>query len=188
MQAGHCVSKQIGRHDAACQGCPRRVSRSPEARCLRVFARAVRVSQPAVLSALLVIQLFGVVIPPHISPKEHQKERCGHFSAAALLHYFSWCALEYSVAGRISCYVSYDNTRTSVCQLPFAKKFLLLLLLNRIDSIPASEKAGHCDLRILRLKRIANTAGVRTHGEMSVSALRLYCSFCCWGIPTPLSC
>ena len=23
VQAGHCVSKQIGRHDAACQGCPR---------------------------------------------------------------------------------------------------------------------------------------------------------------------
>ena len=131
---------------------------------------------------------LGLWSHPHISPKEHQKERCGHFSAAALLHYFSWCALEYSVAGRISCYVSHDNTRTSVCQLPFAKKFLLLLLLNRIDSIPASEKAGHCDLRILRLKRIANTAGVRTHGEMSVSALRLYCSFCCWGIPTPLSC
>ena len=37
------------------------------------------------------------------------------------------------------------------------------MLLNRIDSIPASEKAGHCDLQILRLKRIANTAGVRTH-------------------------
>ena len=29
VQAGHCVSKQIGRHDAACQGCPRCVSRSP---------------------------------------------------------------------------------------------------------------------------------------------------------------
>ena len=78
VQAGHCVSKQIGRHDAACQGCPRCVSRSPEARCLRVFARAVRVSQPAVLSALLVIQLFGIVIPPPYFPKEHQKERCGH--------------------------------------------------------------------------------------------------------------
>ena len=43
VQAGHCVSKQIGRHDAACQGCPRCVSRSPEAR-FRVLARAVRVS------------------------------------------------------------------------------------------------------------------------------------------------
>ena len=30
VQAGHCVSKQIGRHDVACQGCPRCVfSRSP---------------------------------------------------------------------------------------------------------------------------------------------------------------
>ena len=78
FMAGHCVSKQVGRHDAACQGCPRCVSRSPEARCLRVFARAVRFSQPAVLSALLVIQLFGIVIPPPYFPKEHQKERCGH--------------------------------------------------------------------------------------------------------------
>ena len=68
FMAGHCVSKQIGRHDAACQGCSRCVSRSPEARCLRVFARAVRVSQPAVLSALLVIQLFGIVIPPPYFP------------------------------------------------------------------------------------------------------------------------
>lgn len=76
-----------------------------------VVARAVRVSQPAVLSALLAIQLFGIVIP-----KEHQKERCGHFSAAALLHYFSWCALEYSVVGRISCHDSYDSIRTNVCQ------------------------------------------------------------------------
>ena len=31
-----------------------------------VVARAVRVSQPAVLSALLVIQLSGIVIPPPI--------------------------------------------------------------------------------------------------------------------------
>ena len=73
VQAGHCVSKQIGRHDAACQGCPRCVSRSPEARCLRVFARAVRVSQPAVLSALLVIQLFGIVIPPPYFPQRAPK-------------------------------------------------------------------------------------------------------------------
>ena len=38
----------------------------------------MRVSQPAVLSALLVIQLFGIVIPPPNFLKEHQKERCGH--------------------------------------------------------------------------------------------------------------
>ena len=78
VQTGHCVSKQIGRHDAACQGCPRCVSRSPEARCLRVFARAVRVSQPAVLSALLVIQLFGIMIPPPFPLKSTKR------SAAAI--------------------------------------------------------------------------------------------------------
>ena len=78
VQAGHCVSKQIGRHDAACQGCPRCVSRSPEARCLRVFARAVRVSQPAVLSALLAIQLFGIMIPPPFPLKSTKR------SAAAI--------------------------------------------------------------------------------------------------------
>ena len=80
VQAGHCVSKQVGRHDAACQGCPRCVSRSPEARCLRVLARAVRVSQPAVLSALLIIQLFGIVIPPPIFLLKSTKR-----SAAAII-------------------------------------------------------------------------------------------------------
>ena len=126
---------------------------------------------------------------PLISPKEHQKERCGHSRSQRSFITFSWCASEYSVAGRIFCFVLHVNVRTNVCQWPSAENFLLPLpLLNRIDSIPASEKAGHCDLRILRLKRIANTAGVRTHGEMSVSALRLYCSFYCWGNPTPLSC
>ena len=43
-----------------------------------VVARAVRVSQPAVLSALLVIQLFGIMIPPF--PLKSTKR-----SAAAIL-------------------------------------------------------------------------------------------------------
>ena len=44
-----------------------------------VVARAVRFSQPAVLSALLAIQLFGIVIPPpHISLKSTKR------SAAAI--------------------------------------------------------------------------------------------------------
>ena len=109
VQAGHCVSKQVGRHDAACQGCPRCVSRSPEARCLRVFARAVRVSQPAVLSALLVIQLFGIVVPPPYFPERAPKGALRPFPVAALLHYFSWCASDYFVVSRISCHVSHDN-------------------------------------------------------------------------------
>ena len=70
---------------------------------------------------------LGLWSHPHISPKEHQKERCGHYSAATLLHYFSWCASEYSVVGRISCYVSHDSTRTNVCQRPFAKNFSWLI-------------------------------------------------------------
>ena len=78
--ARRCVSKQVGRHDAACHDCPRGVSRSPEARCFRVVARAMRVSQPAVLSALLVIQLSGIVIPPPIFLLKSTKR-----SAAAIL-------------------------------------------------------------------------------------------------------
>ena len=44
-----------------------------------VVARAVRVSQPAVLSALLVVQLFGIVIPPIFLLKSTKR------SAAAIL-------------------------------------------------------------------------------------------------------
>ena len=79
---------------------------------------------------------------PLISPKEHQKERCGHFSVAALLHYVLWCTSEYSVAGRISCYVSHDNTRTNVRQWPFAKNFLLLLFLNHSSTRSAISLAS----------------------------------------------
>ena len=66
---------------------------------------------------------LGLWSHPHISPKEHQKERCGHYSAAALLHYVLWCASEYSVVGRISCYVSHDSIGTNVCQRSFADFF-----------------------------------------------------------------
>ena len=136
MQASRCVSKQVGRHDAACQGCPRCVSRSPEAHCFRVVARTVRFSQPAVLSALLVIQLFGIVIPPPYFLLRAPKGALRPFSVAALLHYFSWCASEYSVVGRISCYVPYDSARTNVCQELFAEIFSLTAAVsNRIDSI-----------------------------------------------------
>ena len=46
------------------------------------------------------------------------------FSVAALLHYVLWCASEYSVVGRISCYVSHDNIGINVCQRSFAEFFL----------------------------------------------------------------
>ena len=114
--AGHCMSKQVGRHDAACHGCPRCVSRSPEA-CFRVVARAVRFSQPAVLSALLAIQLFGIVIPPpHISLKSTKRSAAAISRSQRSFISFSWCALDYSVVGRLSCHDSHDSIRTNVCQ------------------------------------------------------------------------
>ena len=79
VQARHCVSKQIGRHDAACQGCPRCVflarrklaaSGSSRAPCafpnLRCYPRC------------WLFSCLGLWSHPHISPKEHHKERCGH--------------------------------------------------------------------------------------------------------------
>ena len=74
---------------------------------------------------------LGLWSHPHLSPKEHQKERCGHYSAAALLHYVSWCASEYSVVCRLFCYVLHDNVRTNVCQWSFAENFFLLPFLMR---------------------------------------------------------
>ena len=82
-----------------------------------VVARAVRVSQPAVLSALLVIQLFGIVVPPpHISLKSTKRSAAAISLPQRSFITFSWCASEYSVVGRISCHDSHDSIRTSVCQ------------------------------------------------------------------------
>ena len=128
------------------QGCPRCVSRSPEAR-FRVVARAVLFSQPAVLSALLVIQLFGIVIPPPYFPKEHQKERCGHSRSQRsfiTFHGALWNIL--LSAGFPAMFHMMALEQTFVNAL--LQNFFLLLLLNRIDSIPASEKAGTLYLRI----------------------------------------
>ena len=109
-------------------------------RKIRSLLRRGRRARRARFPTCGVIRVAGYSVvwdcdPTLISPKEHQKERCGHFSVAALLHYVLWCASEYSVVGRISCHDSHDRNRTNVCRWSFAKKFLLLLLLNRIDSI-----------------------------------------------------
>ena len=73
---------------------------------------------------------------PHISLKSTKRSAAALSRSQRSFITFSWCALEHSVIGRISCYVSHDNTRTSVCQWSFAENFLLLIpLLNRIDSI-----------------------------------------------------
>ena len=131
MQAGHCVSKQIGRHDTACQGCPRCVSRSLEA-CFRVVARAVRFSQPAVLSALLAIQLFGIVIPPPYFPKERQKERCSHSRSQRSFITFHGALRNILLsAGFPAMFHMIVLEQTFVNAL--LQNFFLLLLLNRID-------------------------------------------------------
>ena len=74
-------------------GCPRCFSRSPEAR-FRVVARAVRVSQPAVLSALLVIRLSGIVIPPPYfsqrAPKGALRPLFGRSAPSFLFHGALW--------------------------------------------------------------------------------------------------
>ena len=156
VQAGHCVSKQIGRHDAACRGCPRCVSRSPvleprkagglcggeeqrrsdcafvlaRKRKIRSLLRRGRRARRARFPTCGVIRVAGYSVvwdlsfPPPLFPlKSTKRSAAAIFSAAALLHYFSWCASEYSVVGRISCYVSHDSTRTNVCQWLFAEIF-----------------------------------------------------------------
>ena len=106
---GHCVSKQIGLPT---------VRFSLAGSSLLPGRRACRARFPTcgVIRVAGYSVVWDLSSPLPFFPKEHQKERCGHFSVAALLHYFSWCALEYSVVGRISFYVSQDNSRTNVCQ------------------------------------------------------------------------
>ena len=115
FMAEHCVSKQIGRHDAACQDCPRRVS------------------QPAVLSALLVIQLFGIVIPPPNFSKEHQKERCGHSRSQRSLITFHGALWNILLLAGLSAAVHMITLEQTFVNGPLQK--FLLLFLNRIDSI-----------------------------------------------------
>ena len=77
---------------------------------------------------------LGVYFHLRILPESTERSAAAIFGRSAP-SYVLWCTSEYSVVDRISCYVSHDSTRTNVHQWSFAKKFLLLLLLNRIDSI-----------------------------------------------------
>ena len=115
VQAGHCVSKQVGRHDAACQGCPRCVSRSPEAR-FRVLARRARFPTCGVIRVAGYSVVWDCGPTPHISLKSTKRSAAAISRSQRSFITFSWCASEYSVAGRISCHVPYDSTRTNVCQ------------------------------------------------------------------------
>ena len=117
VQAGHCVSKQIGRHDAACHGCPRcvflarrKLAASGSSRAPCAFPNLRCCPRCWLFSCL------GLWSHPPYFPKEHQKERCGHSRSQRSFITFSWCALEYFVVDRISCYVSHNSIRTNVCQ------------------------------------------------------------------------
>ena len=97
-----------------------------------VVARAVRVSQPAVLSALLVIQLSGIVNPPPNFPKEHQKERCGHSRSQRSFITFHGALRNILLsAGFPAMFHMIVLEQTFVNAL--LQNFFLLLLLNRID-------------------------------------------------------
>ena len=79
FMAGHCVSKQVGQHDAACQGCPRCVFLARRKLAASGSSRA-----PCAFPNLRcdprcwLFSCLGFEFPPPFSPKEHQKERCGH--------------------------------------------------------------------------------------------------------------
>ena len=79
VQAGHCVSKQIGRHDAACHGCPRCVFLARRKLAASGSSRA-----PCAFPNLRcdprcwLFSCLGLWSHPPYFPKEHQKERCGH--------------------------------------------------------------------------------------------------------------
>ena len=78
-QARRCVSKQVGRHDAACQGCPRCVSRSPKAHCFRVVARCARFPTCGVVRVAGYSVVWDCDPTPHISLKSTKR------SAAAII-------------------------------------------------------------------------------------------------------
>ena len=97
-------------------------------RKIRSLLRRGRRARRALFPTCSVVRVAGYSVvwdydPSPISPKEHQKERCGHSRSQRSFITFLWCASDYFVVGRISCYVSHDNARTNVCQWPFAKNF-----------------------------------------------------------------
>ena len=73
---------------------------------------------------------------PHISLKSTKRSAAAISRSQRSFITFSWCASDYSIVDRISCYVSHDSTRTNVCQWLFAEIFSLTAAVsNRIDSI-----------------------------------------------------
>ena len=75
---GRCVSKQVGRHDAACQGCPRCVSARRSSLPPGRRARRARFPTCGVIRVAGYSVVWDCDPTPTFSPKEHQKERCGY--------------------------------------------------------------------------------------------------------------
>ena len=100
-----------------------------------VVARAVRVSQPAVLSALLAIQLFGIVVPPPIFPLKSTKRSAAAISRSQRSFITFYGALRNILlsAGFPAMFHMIALEQTFVnCSL---QKFFLLLLPFQIESI-----------------------------------------------------
>ena len=85
--------------------------------------------------------------PPYF-PKEHQKERCGHFRPQRSFIMFYGALRNILLSAGFPAMFHMITLEQAFVNSPLQKKFLLLMLLNRIDSIPASEKAGTLYLRI----------------------------------------
>ena len=79
---------------------------------------------------------LGVYFHLRILPESTKRSAAAISRSQRSFITFSWCASDYSIVGRISCYVSHDSTRTNVCQWLFAEIFSLTAAVsNRIDSI-----------------------------------------------------
>ena len=76
---GQCVSKQIGRHDAALPRLPTvRLPLAGSSLLPGPRARRARFPTYGVIRVAGYSVVWDCDPTPHISPKEHQKERCGH--------------------------------------------------------------------------------------------------------------
>ena len=80
---GHCVSKQIGWHDAACQGCPQRVSRSPEARASGSSRAPCAFPNLRCDPRCWLFSCLGVYFHLRISPKSTKRSAAAIFGRSA---------------------------------------------------------------------------------------------------------
>ena len=95
-------------------------------------ARCARFPTCGVVRVVGYSVVWDLSSPPPFPLKSTKRSAAAILGRSAPSLLFSWCASDYSVVSRISCYVTYDNIGTNVCQWLFAENFLLLiLLLNR---------------------------------------------------------